>query len=337
MNRITLNISDYKLQCLFPGFDYLLKRRVAARFAPYVQENDSSAHGRLSVQPITMREHEHTEPQLEKRIKNWIEGYLSKFPFAPDPEAERNSLFSRIRPFLSVPEINRHLHGMPGDEPVSVLTIDQSFLVQNQTTGDSVLFLKSGFRWVKPFWDYSPISVIGKAVYYVAATSLPLSNTIMLHGTGIEREKAGLLFLGSSGSGKTTIARFCREEEVLGDDAILLKKKDNHYVISSCPFNSGKSIYLKESRLAMVLFIEQDTYHDLEEISSATAGSMILKNHIHYFRNFSADAVRSTFQQVADLCRTVPFYRLHFKKEPSFFTKIDQQLTEPCACRGPGG
>ena len=337
MNQITLNISDYKLQCIFPTLDYILKRRIAKIFTPFMDGNSHFSHSRLTILPVSMHANERPDQELENRIKNLIKIYLSKFPFTGDQETELNILFCQIKPFLSNRDVIQHLRLMDRNESVSILTIDQGCLIQNHASFSSVLFLKSGFQWVKPLWDYSPVSTITKAIYFVTATSLPLSNAMMLHGTGIERQKAGLLFLGSSGAGKTTIARFCKEEDVLADDAVLLRKKNNHYVISSSPFNTGKSMFQKESRLTMVLFIEKDTYHGLEVVPPATAGSIILKNHIHFFRNFSTEAVRKTFHQVADLCREVPFYKLHFKKDSSFLKVIDQQLTESCGFIGSGG
>ena len=60
---------------------------------------------------------------------------------------------------------------------------------------------------------------------------------LLLHSSGIVRDGKAYLFVGHSGSGKTTISRFTgASDEVLSDDLVAVRKVDDRWTAFSTPF-----------------------------------------------------------------------------------------------------
>jgi len=79
-------------------------------------------------------------------------------------------------------------------------------------------------------------------------------------------------------------------------------------------------------RIDAGFFLKQDQRVYLEPVSPPEACALILRHHIHYFRYFPRDRVERAFHRVTGLCRQAPFFRLHFKKEPSFWPLVEKEM-----------
>jgi len=72
-------------------------------------------------------------------------------------------------------------------------------------------------------------------VHYLAA-----GRGIIVHGCGIKHNGRGLLFVGESGAGKTTMARIWSREsgvEILSDDRTIVRKQGDHFVMYGTPWH----------------------------------------------------------------------------------------------------
>ena len=166
--------------------------------------------------------------------------------------------------------------------------------------------------------------------------ALPLVNGIMLHGVGVEKEGIGHLFLGLSGCGKSTVARFSPGAGLISDDGIIVQKDGPDYTLAPAPIDQSSSYrgdrmrnFLKRTRLSLGFLLEKDTRVYLDRVLPSDACSIILKNHIHYFRHFPPESAEKTFSLISGLCRRVPFYRLHFRNDPSFWSSIEEEVRGP--------
>jgi hypothetical protein len=159
---------------------------------------------------------------------------------------------------------------------------------------------------------------------------------LLLHGVGIRRKGRGCLFLGLSGDGKTTIGDLSGPEEMISDDGIIVERRDKGHYLSPTPFDQKASIGMdpdasgkKRIRMAAGFLLQKDTRVSVDPILPAEACSVILKNHIHFFRYFYPETVKKAFELVVEMCRQTPFYRLHFRKEPSFWPLVDNRIFSP--------
>ncbi len=81
---------------------------------------------------------------------------------------------------------------------------------------------------------------------------------MILHGSGVVLRGVGLVFVGPSGAGKTSIARWCRDEAqatVLNDDRILIWHGDGRWQVSGTPWHGELSRVSSVSRPLTALFV----------------------------------------------------------------------------------
>ena len=63
---------------------------------------------------------------------------------------------------------------------------------------------------------------------------------VLLHAAGVVRQAAAFLFLGHSGSGKSTSVRLSKEFTILSDDMVLITRREGQWLAASTPFwNAG--------------------------------------------------------------------------------------------------
>ncbi|MBW1705896.1 MAG: hypothetical protein JRJ86_12135 [Deltaproteobacteria bacterium] len=324
-----LNISNLIIHMDLSGLKPKLCQELAEMFSPFISNNGYSPHETLDVVPLKTRIGKRPHPDLVEFARQSLKVPLSKFPFTTDLKKETGKTLKRMRRFLGHAEFNDLLKGSKCPEEVVFYPFKMSCLIQKRVSAKSTLFLKAGCR------TRTKLASIYGAAYFIACTALPLLAGIMLHGVGIKRKGAGCLFLGLSGDGKTTLAELSEPERVISDDAVIVEKKGSRYFLVPTPFDqlscSNQDIRLSPSgrtKLSIGFFLEKDTEVYLEKISRVDSCSFILKNHIHFFRYFSPEVVEKAFYLVAGLCRQVPFYRLHFKKDTSFWPLIEEELTK---------
>jgi hypothetical protein len=233
---------------------------------------------------------------------------------------------SRFRLFFQVGE-------NPGE--VLIYLLDRGCLLRRPQVAGSLLFLKTGcFRRPK-------VASICEAIHVSTSMALPLVDGVMLHGVGIRKGETGYLFLGLSDSGKSTLARFSPPEEVISDDGIIVQRAGADFYLVHAPIDQSSRIRgvpkrspSRKTRISMGFLLEKDSKVYLEKLAPSEVSSIILKNHIHYFRYFPSGSVRKTFSLISDLCRQVPLYRLHFKKDPSFWSSIELEMSGNTPGRG---
>ena len=61
-------------------------------------------------------------------------------------------------------------------------------------------------------------------------------SSFLCHGAGVADAGLGYLFIGPSGAGKTTVARRSTEQEVLGDECVVVRRSGGRVAITGAPF-----------------------------------------------------------------------------------------------------
>jgi len=160
------------------------------------------------------------------------------------------------------------------------------------------------------------------------------NNGFFVHACGIEsgkskesRKNNGLLFIGKSGSGKTTIANEISKKsmgnkrkfyEVLSDEIIAVRRIRNKWFMFGTPFTgsmigSGKN---KKVRLKKVFFIKKYFLDKIKMISFNQGLKKLLRNIIIFKPN------KIILNLSIDFLRKNEFYELNFTKD-GLMQKID--------------
>lgn len=328
IHHLKLNISDLVIHMDLSRLENGVYSGLAEIFSPFIRDKGKFSHETIDVLPLRKEVRKSVDPGLEAIVRKSLEIPLSKFPFTTDLEREVEYLFKKVSPFFRDAGFKAFLEGLNDPGAILMYPFGKGCIIRRRDSATSHLFLRGRY------WRRSKVGTIFGTTYLTTSLALPLVDSVMLHGVGIRRQGVGYLFLGLSGDGKSTLAGFSPPDEVISDDGIVLVGNVSNYYLDISPFDQLASYkrYLKISsakraRLGVGFFLKKDSRVYLEKVPPSDACSMILKNHIHYFRYFPPDRVKKAFSLVTGLCRRIPFYNLHFKKDPSFWSRIEGELS----------
>lgn len=328
MNSMRLNISNLSLDLDLSRLKNRVRYDLYAKFYSFIDKNGQMPHETLNIIPVKSNIWKRYSPDYDDMIKHSLKIPLSKFPFVADKKKERDRLYMQIRPYFKDELVRGFLNGAGSPADFVFFPLAGSCLIRNTRKDSSALFIKSRSRaWAK-------IASISSSVYFSASMALPLLDSLLLHGVGITRKEKGLLFLGLPGDGKTTLAGFSAPEDVVSDDGIIVERKGKGFFLAPTPFDPLflmrqriRSFSDQRVRLCMGFFLKKSNKVHLERVPPSEAGSIILKNHIHFFRYFPKKHLEKAFYLTADICRQIPFYRLYFRKDDTFWSEIDNRLS----------
>jgi hypothetical protein len=324
---IELKIADLLLKVQFQHVAERSLKEVKDRFLPFLHNNSRRPDETLEVVFIRPQTRAPLDPAFESLIKECLERPLRKFPFENIYPSGESDLFRKAKPYFQNDIFYQFLKRMQDPKELIVYPVPQGWLVRDYRQARSCLLLKPAITLRKPLKSVSP------ALYFLIAQSLPGLNSIMLHGVGIRRKSEELLFLGGSGHGKSTLAKLLDQGDIICDDAIIVTQRDRSLSLRSTPFNQAYSTSQNkgdrlpgQKGLVAGFFLQKSERNFLENVSPGEAGSIILKNHIHFFRFFPEEIVQKAFFIISHICKEIPFYKLNFKKDPSLWQQIEDKL-----------
>jgi hypothetical protein len=136
-----------------------------------------------------------------------------------------------------------------------------------------------------------------------------------IHACGIaDGSGRGLLFVGQSGAGKTTMARLWAGMPgitVLSDDRIILRRGADGFVMYGTPWHGEAALAEPTSAsLAGVFFLEHGDANALAPVRGAAAAARLFASGFPPFHD--RDGLDFTIAFLGDLAASVPCHGLHF-------------------------
>jgi hypothetical protein len=147
---------------------------------------------------------------------------------------------------------------------------------------------------------------------------------LLLHAAGVLRDGEAHLFIGQSGSGKSTVAALSRPALVLSDDLVIALPAGGRWLAHSTPFwnaaGSPDAPGRAAGRIAGVYKLIQDARVFLEPMPLASAAAELAAN----CPVVNGDPARlpELLVRCRDLAEFAPLRRLHFRKDPGFWQAI---------------
>lgn len=171
------------------------------------------------------------------------------------------------------------------------------------------------------------VATLLKLLFVFTCLVMVNKSRLMVHGAGIKRRKGrgGYLFLGTSGTGKSTVAALSSGDMVLSDDATVIEVAGGACHIHATPFRqvgiaqpSSKRVYLEHEKLVKLLFLHQSPTAFIQPREQRSAFTELLKEHLHCFEVMGEPLRRNAFYLCRDVCEITPSHDLFFRRDPSF-------------------
>jgi hypothetical protein len=142
---------------------------------------------------------------------------------------------------------------------------------------------------------------------------------VLVHACGVSVEGRGLLFLGTSGAGKSTTARLFKERggvTILSDDRIAIRREGDGFRIYGTPWHGEEGWETPASAtLNAVFLLEQAPRNRLIELApSAAVAQMMVRA---FPAMWDQDGLEFAVKFLADVADRLPVRRLQFQADPS--------------------
>ncbi len=170
----------------------------------------------------------------------------------------------------------------------------------------------------------------------LALTTFPTDQTLlariladrqacMLHAAGIIVDGQGLLFVGHSEAGKSTMIKMLREQgEILCDDRIIVRRwPDGFYIHGTWSHGELPDVSPARAPLRAILFLDKATANELVPIVDRRERlGQVLSHLVRPFE--TTDWWEKTLDLVGKITAEVPAYRLRFDRSGQVVDLLDQ-------------
>jgi hypothetical protein len=159
---------------------------------------------------------------------------------------------------------------------------------------------------VEPF--YGPTAELLMVQY------LTRGQGILLHSCGIEIDGRGILFVGHSGAGKSTMARLWKDGgnvPILSDDRIIVRKRDGVFWMYGTPWHGQEEFASPEGYpVEKIYFIKHARKNEIKGTNAREATSKLLSCSFPPF--WDREGMNFTLDLLSDLSNAVPCRELGF-------------------------
>jgi hypothetical protein len=147
---------------------------------------------------------------------------------------------------------------------------------------------------------------------------------VILHGCGIDKDGQGILFIGESGAGKSTMANLWNSDggiEILSDDRIIVRKRGNDFWMYGTPWH-GESQFVSPRGVALkkMFFLRHGAKNKIHPLNGAASVHQLLQCSFPPF--WDAKGMEFALELFSELSAAVPCYQLDFKPDRSVLDYI---------------
>jgi len=174
------------------------------------------------------------------------------------------------------------------------------------------------------FIDVAHEYALDSLIRILLTVALLPKDGFLLHAASVVREGKAHVFVGRSGAGKSTVASLSPEGTVLTDEISLLRKTDGVWRAHGTPFwGEFRAGGINESYpVAAIHCLVQAAETRLEPIRPKDLLRAILPCVL--FFSSGTEANGDLLNILMLFAQSIPCFRLHFRKDPSFWGAIAQ-------------
>ena len=168
----------------------------------------------------------------------------------------------------------------------------------------------------------------GPTIELLMVNYLAQGKGVIIHGCGIKQDDHGVIFVGESGAGKTTMANIWSQNsdvEILSDDRTIVRKQGDHFMMYGTPWHGeGKFGSPGSARLEQIFFIQHGQTNSISKSAKAQSVTQFLKCSFPPF--WDAEGLEYSMDVFSDLAMAVPCRTLTFKADSSIIGFVEGLL-----------
>ena len=183
---------------------------------------------------------------------------------------------------------------------------------------------QDGALFVRPYRDLPDLKAIGNEPVLIDPFEYPLDELLMVnllgrgrgvnfHGCAVKMDERGLLFCGTSGAGKSTIANLWKAHQVgiLSDDRLIVRRQEGTFFVHGTPWHGDAHTSLNDKApLSKVFFLKQARENRITLLPKSEAAARLLVVSFPTF--YYPQGMAFTLGLIQELVEKVPCYELGF-------------------------
>jgi len=150
-------------------------------------------------------------------------------------------------------------------------------------------------------------------------------NRALFHSAAIIEENSAFLFMGKSGSGKSTVCTLSGNNQytVIHDDHVVVYKDEQGVYAAA-----NQSISMPGVPVQALFFLIQDTSNYLSPLPPIETAKRLMNSSMESMASdvLYGQLLNNTFAISASIARCIPSYDLHFRKSPDFWDVIHSEI-----------
>jgi hypothetical protein len=189
----------------------------------------------------------------------------------------------------------------------------------------ATLTLEPSFRAAtlvrRPLWGGEPTLRVGFPFdEYLMCRLLARDNGFVVHAAAIEQDGMGLLFVGHSGAGKSTMSDIAERvgARVLSDDRAIVTMKNDRLMVWGSPWHgSQRKGAAVSAPLCGAFLLTQDVEDSIHPMAPGRALGELFVRLIH--PSVDADETAGVLETLGALVAALPVHELRFRPTPHAF------------------
>jgi len=153
---------------------------------------------------------------------------------------------------------------------------------------------------------------------------------VIIHSCAIARKGRGILFVGESTAGKSTLAKMWDQEngfDVLSDDRTVVRKKGHQFWMYGTPWHGeAKFGSPRGVRLERIFFLRHGQKNSIKEIKGIDPVSQLLTCSFPPY--WDPQGMAFTLEIFTDLAADIPCQSLSFRPERSAIDHVIEELMD---------
>jgi hypothetical protein len=310
--HLTLGIGHEKLGIYLKHCNRRFGKSIKRRFRTYLSPSDRRGI-KINFLFYSRNRSYKWNPAERERIRRNLLLIHRRHPMAKridETIAETLTILSRFNP--DEPHLHKVRRILTGSEtPVQVLAGPDVF-VCDQKANTAYFLLKKHRR---P--SNKHLGVIN-GIMFVLSLQLIRNGGLLVHGAAVQRNGKLALFLGLSGSGKTTAANCCRPDICFSDDGAIIREELNRFFVYYSPFRQietdKNSHGRQKGEINRIFLLNKKGPHGVSPIKKSELMHLMLMHHIHFMKYMDRDTAQMCFYRVKKMVGSIPAYRLSFDR-----------------------
>ena len=263
--------------------------------------------------------------ELERFRRFFLEVH-GRYP--SDIQPDRIGLSLRLLQYMdpgdkSIQHICQMIHG----QKLTYARVGMDLFFFNTESKTAYLFVGETFRrlplikWIMKIFDMGQSTIrtgILNGIMFVLSHLLIYDQGLLLHGSALQKDGHGFLFLGLSGAGKSTITQLVGPDVCFSDDGVVVKKEMDTVFVYHSPFKQtkgfGKERDMVKTKIQKAFLLEKADQNRALPLKKSELMDSILKHMIHFYKFMDRDTAQKGFYIVKDIVESLPVYKLQFSK-----------------------